>query len=675
VTGCRSRDAAAPGRQLFCPILIATLLVCWSPVAATAVPDFANSHLRSLLEAAELRRLHEQPRWLALGHYEPAESPSGFESLASGGEFFLSPTGKTSPRDELAATLAAFFDPTLALRGGQHPQCAFRARFLWLARELAHELEQELAMDASALPEVACERYDTWLAGMDPRGLTFVLPEAYMNNPASMFSHTLLRIDGGASAGERDLLAYAINFAAETGGDGGAPFAVKGIFGMYPGTFSVMPYYEKVRQYGDWENRDIWEYPVDLAPDELELMIAHVWELLGVPFVYYFFDENCSYQLLALLEVARPGLRLTPEYPAWVIPVDTLRTVADREGLLAEPTYRPSPATRIRYGSSMLSRDERNLARDIARGRVPVDAGSVEALEPSTRVEVLSLAYTYLRYLYLGKDVTREDSAPRSRKILVALSEVEGAEPPREPPVPHARPEDGHPIARFGFGAGVRDDEPFVEVSLRAAFHSLSDPSGGYLPGANLDLVRSALRFEPERNELRIEEVALLDVRSLTPRDAFLRPISWTFGTGLRTRLLTDGSGDGLDPGGVGYLRGSAGLAYEPIDGLLVYGLTGVAIEVAPALDRDYAVGPSGEIGMIVDLLDARSRTHVSLEALPYLAGDTTTSGRASVEQRFTISNRTAFVFDVGVEHAYGETRFDAMLSWRAYFRNAWADS
>jgi hypothetical protein len=644
--------------------------LCW-PFAATAAPDSARSHLRTLLEAAEQRRLHEEPRWLALVHYEPAKTPSGVESLVSGGEFFLSPTGKTSPRDELAATLAAFFDPTLSTRGEQHPQCAFRARFLWLSREL----EREFAMAASTLPAVTCERYDTWVAGMDPRGLTFVLPEAYMNNPASMFSHTLLRIDGGESAGDRDLLAYAINFAAETGGDGGAPFAVKGIFGMYPGYFSVMPYYEKVRQYGDWENRDIWEYPVDLAPDELALMIAHVWEMLGVPFVYYFFDENCSYQLLALLEVARPGLRLTPEYPAWVIPVDTLRTVAEREGLLGESTYRASPATRIRYGSSNLSGGENRLARDIAHGRVAVDADSVLALEPTTRVEVLSLAYTYLRYLYLGKDVTREESAPRSRKILIALSEVEGGEPPREPPVPRTRPEDGHPIARFGFGAGVRDDEPFVEVSMRAAFHSLTDPTGGYLPGANLDLVRSALRFEPERNVLRIEEIALLDVRSLTPRDAFLRPISWTFGTGLHTRLLSDGSGDGLDPDAVGYLRGSAGLAYEPLDGLLVYGLTGVAIEAAPALDHDYAVGPSGEVGVIADLLDARSRTHFSVEALPYLAGDTTTSGRASVEQRITLSSRAAIVLDVGVEHAYGETRFDGMLSLRAYFRNAWADS
>ena len=31
-------------------------------------------------------------------------------------------------------------------------------------------------------------------------------------------------------------------------------------------------------------------------------------------FDYYYFDENCSYRLLELLEVARPGTELTDEF-------------------------------------------------------------------------------------------------------------------------------------------------------------------------------------------------------------------------------------------------------------------------------------------------------------------------------------------------------------------------
>ena len=37
-------------------------------------------------------------------------------------------------------------------------------------------------------------------------------------------------------------------------------------------------------------------------------MLKHLWELQGIAFDYYYFDENCSWQLLGLLEVARPSL-------------------------------------------------------------------------------------------------------------------------------------------------------------------------------------------------------------------------------------------------------------------------------------------------------------------------------------------------------------------------------
>ena len=68
------------------------------------------------------------------------------------------------------------------------------------------------------------------------------------------------------------------------------------------------------------EHRDLWEYRLTLTPAELDRLVRHLWELLPTYYDYYFFDENCSYHLLALLEVARPGLRLTDRFHAWTIP-------------------------------------------------------------------------------------------------------------------------------------------------------------------------------------------------------------------------------------------------------------------------------------------------------------------------------------------------------------------
>src|SRR5262249_25841967 len=153
-------------------------------------------------------------------------------------------------------------------------------------------------------------------------------PEAYLNNPPSMFGHTLLRIDAGPPGARKDLLAYGVNFSADTGDDGGVNFAWKGILGYYHGRFGIHPYYDIVKQYGDWESRDIWEYELILDPDTVGLLVAHLWELRGVSSDYYFFNENCSSQLLALLEAARPDLQLRARVRPWVIPADTVRAVA-----------------------------------------------------------------------------------------------------------------------------------------------------------------------------------------------------------------------------------------------------------------------------------------------------------------------------------------------------------
>jgi hypothetical protein len=610
-------------------------------------------------------RLYDHPVWLGLGHYEPA-GRDDVASMARGDKFFFSEAGPTSPRDELHATLAAFFDPTLAVRDGEHPQCTFRARYVWLVRELA--------IDPARLPPAPCEKYDTWRKGLDARGLSLIFPEAYMNNPASMFGHTLLRVDSGEPGGDGDLLAYAINFAAESGGDGGMAFAFKGIFGGYAGYFSVLPYYDKLKQYGDWENRDIWEYPLDLTAAEVDFLLAHVWELRGVPFQYFFFDDNCAYQLLALLDIARPELGLRREFPLWAIPIDTVRVTASETDLISTASWRPSPATLIRHRSARLPASSRTLARDLALGRASADDARLETLSDEERGAVLSLAYTYLRYLYIADDVPRELSAPRSRALLAALSRVDAAVAPPDPPQPSVRPDVGHPIARLGFGGGVRDGDGFVELSLRPVFHALSDPRDGYAAGANLEIGRTALRYEPERGRLRVEEVVLVDLTSLTPRDAFLRPISWSFDTGWRTRMLSDGSGDGVDAHGVAYLRGGAGLVYALTDRSLAYGLARAAVEAADALEEKYAVAPGAEIGVLADWLDDRLRTRARVEGWSYLAGDTTTAGRVAAEATLSLSDRAAVVVDVGVERAYGETWVEAKLVWRSYFRKAWGE-
>ncbi|NIQ11966.1 MAG: DUF4105 domain-containing protein, partial [candidate division Zixibacteria bacterium] len=57
---------------------------------------------------------------------------------------------------------------------------------------------------------------------------------------------TLISING---ENESKLLSHALNYSAFTEEKNGVAFAFKGIFGLYNGYYSVLPYYAKLKQY------------------------------------------------------------------------------------------------------------------------------------------------------------------------------------------------------------------------------------------------------------------------------------------------------------------------------------------------------------------------------------------------------------------------------------------
>jgi hypothetical protein len=211
-----------------------------------------------------------------------------------------------------------------------------------------------------------------------------------------MFGHTFLRLDRPAQDEKTRLLSYAVNYGALTGDDNGVMFALYGLTGGYPGTYSVLPYHQMVRQYTDFETRDIWEYRLNFRPDEVERLLQHLWELRAQYAYYFFFDENCSYQLLFLLDVARPGMHLTDRFPAYALPVETVRAVVREDGLLEDTVFRPSSRTRIEHGLSALTPEERQLVDRLAEGETAPDHPALGRLAAKRRSAVLETAAEFV---------------------------------------------------------------------------------------------------------------------------------------------------------------------------------------------------------------------------------------------------------------------------------------
>lgn len=619
----------------------------WPPLLA------ADIYLDELIAAARAQKLAAHPYWHTLLHYKPRRLLSGVKSQADDPAFFNAPDGKTNPAGELEATLAAFFADVEETDTRQHPQCRFIARYHWL--------KEKLAFDPARLPPRPCRRFHEWRAALNPEALTLVFPAAYLNNPASAYGHTFLRVDARDQDERTRLLAYAVNYAAATDDTNGVVFAIKGIFGGYPGVFSISPYYMKVTEYNDLENRDIWEYELDFSAEEIDRLLRHAWELGRVRFDYYFFDENCSYHLLSLFDAARPELRWTDRFPAWVIPADTVRVVTDEAGMLRRAAYRPARSTVLRHRARHMPAAHVRLAKTLALAPDPLDENALAGLSPRERARVLELGYEYLEYLRLrGRAPDSEQTAARLRALLLARSRIDVPDDVA-PPAPRVRPDQGHRSARVRVGIGRENGQAFQELHVRPAYHDLLDPEAGYNRGAAIEFLGVTVRHRERDDRARVERLDLINITSISPRDELLKPLSWKINVGLVRKRLP-----AREPL-VFRMEGGPGLAWEDAGGRLWYAMIEAALDVDRELASDYALGAGPAVGAVLDVT-RRWRVQLEARALRYGVGDVHSATQASLNQRLTLTRQSALRLEVSRRREFSQVDRQASLSWSYYF-------
>ncbi len=549
-----------------------------------------QAYLDHLVSQAKNLRLAEHKEWLNLVHYK-TNLFSGYTSEIISQEFFNAPDGMTNPEAELNTTLGSFFSDKIETDKQQNPQCRHIARYHWL--------KNKLKFDSSKLPERHCKRFDEWVKNLSPERLTLIFPAGTDNSPSSMFGHTLFRIDKKDQSERTRLSSYSINFAAETDETNGMVFAFKGIMGGYPGRFSIMPYYEKVRQYNDMEHRDIWEYQLNLTPVEITRLLQHAWELGQIDFAYYFFLENCSYQLLALLDVARPGHDMKGQFSVWAIPSDTVAVILDDEKILHKAMYRPSARTKLRFQINNLDNHEQDLVSALTFGEIQPTDPQVISLSEKRQALVIITAYDYLLYAFSRGGFNRDVMIKRSLMLLRARNKIPVTTTFPPVPTPQIRFDEGHGTSRFAIGGGQTErdgvEHNFTELRFRPAYHNLLDNQAGYTKGAQINFFDFTLRYDKEDEIVRLHEWMIIDIYSLSPRDRFFKPVSWKVNTGFVRRPI----GENYENRLVYSVNGGFGLNYGLTDDLNTFFMLDMTVLIHDELQNEVAVAAGPSLGIM----------------------------------------------------------------------------
>ena len=503
-----------------------------------------TAYVESLVAQAHALRLSHATMWRRLGHWQ--RTKLGFlESQADGPDFFMSAHGVDDPDAELDATIRAFFATMPADAGTlQHPICHYPARFRWL--------DSQLHFDQAKLPTPKCTRYEEFLAQTDAASLSFVFSSYYLNNPASVFGHTFVRIvrrdhadaAGAAAQEHHDLLDRTVEFSATVDTKNALVYGVKGIAGMFPGTFRNVPYYFKVRQYNDFESRDLYEYELSFTPDEVSMFLAHLWELGSTFFDYYYVSENCSYHLLGALEVARPSLQLLSHMHWPVVPADTIKALYANPGFVKAMTFRPSLRRTFQARVAGLTAAEQATVEEL----VTRPDTALAASTPRPRAAKMFDAAQDLVDILHAKEITYDLNSPaaqRKQRLLERRAELAVISPPVEVAIPtRSEPQLGHGSHRMGVGLSADTDgaQSYV-LDARLVLHDLADPTPGYPELSQLEFLplRARVRIDNagKGDRFLLDNLSLVRILSLTPQDRFDRKLSWKVDLGL-TRI-TDG--------------------------------------------------------------------------------------------------------------------------------------
>lgn len=526
--------------------------------------------------AGEVETLANSPEWLKLLHYQP-QTFDGYKGLVENSDFYISDNGRFSPQDELKAEIQDF-------SGTRGKKCDFPARFEYLkAHNLVHGNLAE------------CADYQQFMQDVQPNGISVLFTNAYMNNPASLFGHTLIRIDTKRKGTQ--MLAHGTNFGADSGSEYGFIFALKGLFGGYQGVYSISPYWNIINEYNNIENRDIWEYKLNLSEDEQLKFVNHLYEMRKARIRYYFLSKNCSYMVLELIEAVRPEIDLTSQYKnMWVIPLDTLKTILQEQNLVNETNYRPARLTKIKHSLQNMSAEQYKAFK---RGVKDYDY-NMPQLTAKEQAEVLETAYQYFQYNYIEKELELAEYRKNSFAVLRKRSQL--PETKLQSDFAGENPAYSHDSMQISFGAGVYNKQSYEELTIRPAYTALTDSAYGLIKGAEVSVFKSVWRYYNRKHRAILQSFQPLNILSIVPADSIFSPISYSTNVEIKREFNPSNEKQGY----VADLGLGIGKTYELLKNIRTYGLIEARGQYGGFMAHNYWLGIAPRAGVYADIKNMR---------------------------------------------------------------------
>lgn len=423
------------------------------------------------------------PYWARLLHANDGAS------LVVSDEFFLTPNGRFDLEAEQDAFITLLATDALA-----QVACNFPARYKWLKKQKLTDVDFDLK---------TCTDLNQFRKSFQQKDFYLGYVTEFLDSPASAFGHLMLVFSDPKVPLE---LADVIHFAADSKGEKGLNYIANGLSGGFRGYYVRDPFFKKSNEYLVVEQRAIHLLKIELTQDQIDNLVLHLYELRKAEFKYYFIDENCAFQLADFLDVAIPeeSYRLSSNQP--VLPIDVIRL--NRKRISRHLSFAPTQK-RLNQIASTLTASELSEVQAVLNQQVAPSSASSDAVK-----ELIFLQYQY---------AFRRAKRPYPNHVEVDLIDFKRSENFVELDDPLAQPS-----RKVGISTGLVS---FAGVNVaRLEIDPLGTAGSEVSKSKESQLEVMATSLDVSKNQLKLNELRVLKIRS-TPNALELNgPLSWSLG-------------------------------------------------------------------------------------------------------------------------------------------------
>lgn len=213
-------------------------------------------------------------------------------------------------------------------------------------------IEITLGLAKDTLNFAKCSDYRSFRNSVPTDEAYLVFAAENVTSASSMMGHIMLRFDGANTEGTE--VQHGITFFTELDSLNIPVLLYDTLVQGKPGVFQVAPYAPFQQHYRQTEQRNVWEYKLDLSATEKSLIAGMIWELGQFNPDYFFHSYNCATVTRLLLTLARPPT--LAQMDTIVTPSDVVR-FALKNDLVAQTQLLPSHKWKAQSLAQSLSAD------------------------------------------------------------------------------------------------------------------------------------------------------------------------------------------------------------------------------------------------------------------------------------------------------------------------------